>query len=649
MTSRAPDGVASVLPEGTLIITPPHIQQIFSSSLKSARVTSAAPALCPAPRKTPKVHSSKHQSLWQFAVQYCTRLAKRLTTVSAMDQSKAGAALVTPAVVENEHASKQTVLGHSGAIWETRQTYGPTGIKGLLASPYVAACAAFSALGGLLFGYDQGVVSVILVMPQFLDRIDRVADGASGSGFWKGLLTAMIELGALIGALNQGWIADKYSRKYSIVIAVVIFTVGSVLQTGAVDYAMLTVARFIGGIGIGMLSMVAPLYISEISPPEIRGTLLVLEEFSIVLGIVIAYWITFGTRFMAGEWSWRLPFFLQLIPGFVLGAGILFLPFSPRWLVSKGRNAEALSSLSKLRGVGEDDERVLLEWYDIQTEVRLQQEVLQERHPSLFEGAMNSAKKARLEVVAWLDLFKSGCRKRTHAACGIMWFQQFVGINALIYYSPTLFASMGQEYEMQLVLSGVLNVTQLVGVTSSIWTMDRFGRKPLLLWGAAFMFISHFIISILVGLYSDNWPAHRTAGWVSVAFLFIYMLAFGASWGPVPWAYPAEVFPSSLRAKGVGMSTATNWFTNFIIGLITPPLLNTNRHFGAYVFFAIWCLLALLWTIKFIKETKGRSLEQMDAVFGDNLGEKEVVRRQRIEREVIDEASSTGVDFRTRS
>jgi len=137
-------------------------------------------------------------------------------------------------------------------VGETRAPYGPPGFRGLFSSPYVAACAAFSALGGLLFGYDQGVVSVILVMPQFLDRFSRVSEQAGGAGFWKGLLTAMIELGALIGAFNQGWIADKISRKYSIVLAVVIFTIGSALQTGAVDYAMLTVARFIGGIGIGM-------------------------------------------------------------------------------------------------------------------------------------------------------------------------------------------------------------------------------------------------------------------------------------------------------------------------------------------------------------------------------------------------------------
>lgn len=153
---------------------------------------------------------------------------------------------------------------HAETVIDT-EPYGPPGLRGLAANPFVFLCAACSTLGGLVFGYDQGVVSVILVMKQFQKQFPEVSPDAPGAGFWKGLMTAMIELGALLGALNQGWIADKISRRYSIIVAVVIFTIGSVLQTAAVDYAMLTVARLIGGVGIGMLSMVAPLYISEIS------------------------------------------------------------------------------------------------------------------------------------------------------------------------------------------------------------------------------------------------------------------------------------------------------------------------------------------------------------------------------------------------
>jgi MFS family permease len=177
-----------------------------------------------------------------------------------VDKVDAKDTLEVPALEDN---SIRGFSHHAEAVFD-RETYGPPGLKGLIANPYVFLCAACSTLGGVLFGYDQGVVSVILVMDQFLEKFPRVADGHPGSGFWKGLMTAMIELGALLGALNQGWIADKISRKYSILVAVFVFIVGSVLQTAAVDYAMLTVARFIGGMGIGMLSMVAPLYISEI-------------------------------------------------------------------------------------------------------------------------------------------------------------------------------------------------------------------------------------------------------------------------------------------------------------------------------------------------------------------------------------------------
>ena len=134
-----------------------------------------------------------------------------------------------------------------------------------------------------------------------------------------------------------------------------------------------------------------------------------------------------------------------------------------------------------------------------------------------------------------------------------------------IYYSPTLFQTMGLDYSLQLIMSGVLNVTQLVGVSSSIWTMDRFGRRPLLLWGSVFMTVSHVVIAVLVGLFSRSWPTHRAEGWVSVGFLLFYMLSFGASWGPVPWAMPSEIFPSSLRAKGVALATCSNWLNNFII------------------------------------------------------------------------------------
>ncbi|KAK1595542.1 general substrate transporter [Colletotrichum navitas] len=531
---------------------------------------------------------------------------------------------------------QETVLSNASL-----EPYGPSGFRGIFVSHYVAMCAAFSAIGGLLFGYDQGVISVTLVMDQFLERFPEVSDNAAGSGFKKGLMTAMITLGAFVGAMNQGWIADMISRKRSIMVAVVVFTIGSSIQTSAVNYNMLVGGRFIGGLGIGMLSMVVPLYISEISPPEIRGSLLVFEQLSIVFGIVISFWITFGTKDIPNHWAWQLPFLIQIIPGLLLGFGAVFLPYSPRWLASKGRETEALNSLCKLRVLPDTDPRVRREWMDIIAEARFQTAVLADRHPTLVSKG-DVASILKLEAVSWTDCFRKGCFKRTQVGIFLMFFQQFVGINALIYYSPTLFETMGLDHNMQLIMSGVLNCVQLVGVIPSLWTMDRFGRRWILLVGSLGMTISHTVIAILVGLYSNDWPSHTTQGWVSVAFLLLYMLVFGATWGPVPWAMPSEVFPSSLRAKGVSISTCSNWINNFVIGLITPPMVQ-GTGFGAYVFFAAFCLLSGIWTWFCVPETNGKTLEQMDEVFGDRTGLDDVAKKEQIFREVVDEQTRSTV------
>jgi sugar porter (SP) family MFS transporter len=409
------------------------------------------------------------------------------------------------------------------------------------------------------------------------------------------------------------------------------------------------------------LATIAPLYISEIAPPEIRGALLVLQELSIVFGIVVAFWTTYGTRYMVGEWSWRLPFLLQMVPGLVLGVGIFFLPFSPRWLSSQGRNDEALQVLSQLRRLPPSDPRVFQEWCEIRAEVAFKQEINRERHPQL--QAPTRANRFKLELASWADCFRHGCWKRTVVGVGVMFFQQFVGINALIYYSPSLFETLGQGYEMQLLLSGIINCTQLLGVVTSLWTMDRCGRRPLLLVGAALMFICHLIIAVLVGKFGGRWASFPTEGWVAVAFLFFYMFSFGATWGPVPWAMPSEIFPSSLRAKGVALSTCSNWLNNFIIvcpllapyfsaqrctnthykGLITPPLIQ-NTGAGAYTFFAVFCLLAFVFTFFCVPETAGMTLEEMDEVFKDISSEAEEQKKTRIMADIA-QGRCSGDDY----
>ncbi|KAK6203734.1 hypothetical protein LQW54_008840 [Pestalotiopsis sp. IQ-011] len=501
--------------------------------------------------------------------------------------------------------------------------YGPNGVRGIISSPYILFAAFVASLGGFSFGYDQGVISIINVMDQFHEVYPFAA-----TGFGKGFMTGMLELGAFLGCFFMPWLADKISRKRALVVVVVIFDIGAILQTAAVNYGMLVAGRTIGGVGVGTLALGAPLYISEISPPNLRGTLLVLESVSIVSGVVISFWITYGTRELDGEISFRLPLGLQMVCPTLLGVLINFFPYSPRWLALVGRPHEALRDLAKLRRLPESDERVQTELRGILVEAEFQKRMQEIRHPG--------AKGFRKELLSWTDLFSKKTWRRLVVGLGVMFFQQFSGINAFIYYAPTLFESIGQSADMALIMSGVFNILQLVAVGICFFIIDKLGRRPLAIYGALGGGIAWAIMAILVGLYSSDWAGHTAAGWAAVAMAFIFVLVFGVSYSPLGWALPSEVFPSSTRAKGVALSTAVCWLSNFIVGVATPPMIE-QIGFGTYVFFAAWCFLAAAWAWWFVPETKGKSLEQMDEVFGDNSGneEKDVLKAATLGVEAI--------------
>lgn len=488
--------------------------------------------------------------------------------------------------------------------------YGPGGIKGLLGSPFVFGAAFLASLGGFSFGYDQGVISIINVMPVFIETYPEL----EGGGFYTGLMTAMLELGAFLGCFFMPWLADKISRKWALSVVVVIFCIGAIIQTAAPNYGTLVFGRFFGGIGVGTLALGAPLYISEIAPPNLRGALLVLESVSIVTGVVVSYWISYGTRYLDGEIAFRLPFGLQMVCAVCLGVGIHFFPYSPRWLGLKGREEDCLQSLSLLRRLPPTDNRVQTEFQAIMTEVEFQKRLMDRNHPGLSGF--------KLEIATWMDLFRKKSWRRTAVGTGVAFFQQFSGINGFIYYAPILFRSLGQDDEMSLILSGTLNIGQLVAVIVCFFIIDRVGRRPLAIWGALGMATPYIIMSVLVGLYSSDWAGNKAAGWATTAMAYVYTMAYGVSYSPLTWALPSEVFPNGTRAKGVALSTSVVWLANFIIGVIVPTMIE-EAGFGTYVFFAIWCLLAAVWAYFLVPETKGRTLEQMDEVFGDGSAQEE--------------------------
>ncbi|KAJ7612035.1 general substrate transporter [Mycena polygramma] len=508
---------------------------------------------------------------------------------------------------------------HSGLTVHADSTYtysyGPPGLAGLWHNYYALLCAIFASIGGLSFGYDQGVIANVLVMQDFLRRWPVTP-------LQKGALTAVLELGALIGALLSGVLADKYSRRHSIFAACVVFNIGALFQCFAQNLSHLFIGRTVGGVGVGALSMLSPLYISEISPPEVRGSLIALEQFSIVLGVVLGFWIGFFTRNIPSSLSWRLPLGLQIGPGVLLALGAIFLlPASPRLLVLKGRYTEAEASLVKLRG--RDDGLTKVELLEMRVEATLIAQA---------DGA--SAKHGVGEIAAWGRLLTKKYRARTMIGVLMMVFQQWSGINALLYYGPTLVRSIGLQGEtVGLLVSGGIGIVQFLAVGPAVVYIDRLGRKPLLRGGSAVMAFSHLVIAILVQQFQTDWPAHGLAAWVAVAGIYTFTFAYGVSFGPIGWVLPSEVFPLSVRGRGVALATASNWINNFFIGLVTPVMMEVSAA-GTFLTFATACFLAYLWATYSVPETAGVALEDMDRVFGNEVGREDASRRREVEEEL---------------
>lgn len=362
-----------------------------------------------------------------------------------------------------------------------------------------------------------------------------------------------------------------------------------------------------------------------------RGSLLVLESISIVSGVVIAFWITYGTKDMAGDICFRLPLGLQMISATALGIFIHFFPYSPRWLAKVDRNEDCLDSLTKLRRPPANDHRVQAEFRSILAEVRFQNMVQESLHPG--------AKGVKREIYSWLDLFRRKNWHRISVGCGVCFFQQFSGINAFIYYAPTLFESIGQTPANALVLSGVFNILQLVAVAVCFFIIDKVGRKPLAVSGGFGCAAAYVIITILSALFGKDWGAHADAGWACVAMAFVFILIFGLTYSPLGWALPPEVFPSSSRSKGVALAVAVNWLSNFVVGTETPPML-AGIGYGTYIFFAFWCFMAGVWAVFVVPETKGKTLEDMDECFGDTSGQTEAMMMQEARQ-----ASVSGKEF----
>jgi MFS family permease len=535
--------------------------------------------------------------------------------------------------------TSQSLVGRTAA---TKQH----GIPGMLKNPYVFMTCSFVALGCMMYGYDQGVMGSILVMENFQAHFPTLT-GATIQGW----LVSALELGAWAGALFNGYLADRISRKYSILVAILIFTLGTGFQVGAQNPAMLFAGRTVGGIGIGMFSMVIPLYQAEIAPPELRGSLVSLQQLSITIGTTLAFWLDYGLHFVGGSncdpagvpddgftgttfnytlahghtclgekaVSWRVPLALQLIPAWILFFGIFFLPFSPRWLMMKHRDDDCIASLCKLRRLTPEDPLLRAEYLEIKAAV-------------MFDEETDAELTANHRFGAWRALFFPNMFKRLSIGCWIMIFQQFTGINAVLYYAPQIFQGFGfTSVTTDLLATGVTGIFQILFTLPAVFFLDNFGRKTFLITGAVGMAICHILVAAIDGSFETSWPTHRSAGWASVAFIWLFAVNFAYSWGPVAWVLTQEIFPNSMRSRGVSIVASTNWMFNFIIGLTTRDMIDSMK-FGTYIFFASFCAGGGLFVWLFVPETKNRTLEELDVYFGGDKTSIAAADRERMRR-----------------
>ncbi|EON62583.1 hypothetical protein W97_01807 [Coniosporium apollinis CBS 100218] len=526
-----------------------------------------------------------------------------------------------------------------GALARRQALTGGSGPAALIKNIRVFSIACFACLGGLLYGYNQGVFSGVLTMNNFGKHMGVWVSDKTKQGW----LTAILELGAWVGTLYSGFLAEILSRKYAILINVAIFIVGVVIQATAITGAgasSILGGRFVTGMGVGSLSMIVPMYNAEIAPPEVRGALVGLQQLSITLGIMISFWIDYGTNFIGGTGSsqspaaWLVPLCLQIAPAVLLGVGMLFMPFSPRWLVHHSREPEARRVLANLRGLPQDHELIELEFAEIRAQSLFEKRTLAEKFPHLQQQtAWNTFK---LQWVAIGSLFRSKPMfRRVIVATVTMFFQQWTGINAILYYAPQIFNGLGlSSNAVSLLATGVVGIVMFLATIPAVMYVDKLGRKPVLIVGAIGMAVCHFIVAAIAATYEDSWPSHRGAGWGAVAMVWLFVIHFGYSWGPCAWIIIAEVWPISNRPYGIALGASSNWMNNFIVGQVTPDMLEHMRY-GTYIFFGLLTFGGALFVWFVVPETKRLSLEEMDILFGSaGVASADAEKMREINREV---------------
>ncbi len=451
-------------------------------------------------------------------------------------------------------------------------------------SLYIIAITLVATLGGLLFGYDTAVISGAEKSVQAY-----LVDGLGLSSWVHGATISSALIGCIIGGGLSGLLSKRFGRKRSLMFAAGLFFL-SALGSGNPEFLFFTKGeptmgllymfnfyRIIGGIGVGLASAVVPMYIGEIAPADIRGRLVSINQFAIIFGMLVVYFVNWGiSNGQTLEWintvGWRRMFTSEAIPAGIFGVLLFFVPETPRYLALNHKDDEALAILTKING----KERALQILQDIKGTV-------QKSSAKLF---------AYGKVIIIIGILLSV-------------FQQFVGINVALYYAPRIFESMGAEKDASMMQTVVMGLVNVIFTVVAIMTVDKWGRKPLLMVGSIGMAIGMFAIGTLAFL--------KVIGISTLVFIIIYTASFMMSWGPITWVLISEIFPNKIRGKAVAIAVAAQWAANYFISSTYPAMMEFSSGM-TYCFYGAMSVLSFFFVWKMVPETKGKTLEEMETL-----------------------------------
>ena len=435
---------------------------------------------------------------------------------------------------------------------------------------YIIGISFISALGGYLFGFDFAVISGAL---PFL-RTEFLLNA-----WWEGFLTGSLALGCIVGCLAAGKIADGYGRKPGLAIAAIVFAVSSVGMAFSTTLSVFVAMRFAAGIGVGMASMLSPMYIAEVSPAKVRGRNVAINQLTIVIGILITNLVNYKLADIGPD-AWRWMFGLGVVPSVLFLLGVIWLPESPRWLIVSGQAEKAKAILNKIGT------------------------------PQYVESTMNDIQRSNAENTgkqSYAAVFAKAVRPAVLVGITLAVFQQLCGINVVFNYTSTIFESVGASLDRQLFETVAIGIVNLVFTFFAMWQVDKLGRKPLMLFGSIGLSITYIILAYLL-------QSGAAAGLVSV-FVLIAISMYASSLAPVTWVLISEIFPNHIRGLASSVAIVSLWGAYFILVFTFPILAEKLGTYGPFYLYAVICFLGFLFVLKKVRETKGKTLEELESTF----------------------------------